>query len=76
MEGLNYRKFELRRICEICRGDHKIWECCYYNHGQEMREILQWLDRCDACLQKKQYQQNGSYNISWEERPECFIVVK
>ena len=72
--GLNYyqKSKPRRKICEICKKNHKIWECCSYNHGQEMREILQWLDRCDACLQKKQYHQNGCYNISWGERPECF----
>ena len=73
--GFNYRKFKSKQMCEICGGDHKIWECCYYNHGQEMREILQRLDRCDACLQKRQYHLNGCYNISWGERPECFYCV-
>ena len=65
-----------KRICEICEGNHNMWECDTYIHGKQMRDILYSLDRCDACLNKKQHHLNKCYNINRGERPNCFYCNK
>ena len=48
----------------------------HYKHGKEMREILKRLDRCDACLNKKQHHLKKCYNINRGKRPKCCYCGK
>ena len=44
----------VRTACQVCDKFHLMVHCEEFKHGPEMREKLKELNRCDACLVKKE----------------------
>ena len=53
----------VRTVCQVCDKFHLMVYCEEFKHGPEMREKLKELNRCDACLVKKEQHGEKCFEI-------------